>query len=79
MSKYQPVKLPLADGLPFIETVEKALAAEMPDTRYIDEVIPKLEKLAEQYQTRIFQLAQLQFRVRTILDQHEPPADKRGN
>ncbi len=70
-----PAKLPFQDGESFIEKMEQA--AQEGEADLIKENIPKLRQIVHLYQERALELAKLQLRARTILEKHEPPADKR--
>jgi hypothetical protein len=63
-------------GQSFLAQLEQSVADGNADT--IGANVPALRKLIGQYQDRIFELANLQFRARQILEQHEPSADERG-
>jgi hypothetical protein len=76
MSKYKRKPLPIADGTAFIEVLEQGVAEGNADL--IAANLPKLKEYVQLYQDRIFQLAQIQFRACTILEQHEPSAAERG-
>ena len=75
MSEYKREPLPLADGVEFIKMLEKAVADGSPDL--VSANMPKLIRYVKMYQDRIYQLSQIQFRARSIIDQHEPTAEDR--
>jgi len=70
-----PTRLPIQDAEPFIAKLEQAV--QEGDADFIEANMPRLERLIALYQERIHELAQLQYRARTIREQHEPPAGKR--
>ena len=44
---------------------------------FIEANMPALERFIRQYEERVYELVQLQYRARVIRDRHEPPAEKR--
>ena len=44
---------------------------------YVSLSLPKLKKYVHMYQNRIYQLAKIQFRAKSIIEQHEPSAEER--
>jgi len=78
MSKYKRKPLPsLDDGLPFIEMLEQAV--EDGNADLVSAKLPKLIRFIKMYQGRIYQFVKIQFRARSIIDQHEPAvADRMG-
>ena len=75
MAKHKRKPLPIADGTAFIETLEQAV--EDGNADLISANLPKLKDYVTMYQNRIFQLAKIQFRACTILEQHEPTFEER--
>ena len=73
--KYKRKPLPIADGTAFIKTMEQAVAEGNPD--FIAANLPKLREYIRMYQDRVHQLSLIQFRARSIIDQHEPSAEDR--
>lgn len=74
MPKTNRVKLPMADGEPFIETCEQA--ASEGDADFIARSVPKLRRYVALYHRRICELSGLQQRAREIIEKHEPPAER---
>lgn len=68
-------RLPMDDGRQFITALEAAF--ENGDADAIEHQMPRLERLILQYQNRIYELAQLQYRARLIRERHEPAGDRR--
>jgi predicted short-subunit dehydrogenase-like oxidoreductase (DUF2520 family) len=68
-------RLPINDGGEFIAGLEAALAKG--DVDYIERHLPRLERLIAQYQIRIYELAQLQYRAMQIRERHEPAAGRK--
>ena len=75
MSKYKRKPLPVFDGVAFIETLEQAV--EDGNAEFISKSLPKLKRYISLHQDRVYQLSQIQFRARTIYEQHEPAAEDR--
>jgi len=67
--------LPPDDGDAWIRRLEEAQADCRPD--FIEENIPRIERLIARLQERAYEIAQAQYRLRLIRDRHEPPARKR--
>ena len=68
-------RLPYKDGEPLIRQLEEAFEAG--DGDFIDANIDRLRALVARLQDRQYELAQLQYRARTILVKHEPAGDRR--
>lgn len=68
-------RLPPADGEPFIERMEEEQAAC--NLEFVSANMLRLERIIALYQERIYELAQLQFRARSIRERHEPEAPMR--
>ena len=68
-------KPPYKDGEPFIAKLEEAVIEG--DADFIEANMPRLETLIARLQDRAAELALLQYRARSVREQHEPPADKR--
>jgi hypothetical protein len=69
-------ELPMDSGESHLSQLEQSVADGNADT--VGANLPALRKLIGQYQDRIIELANLQYRARLILEQHEPSADERG-
>ena len=75
MGKHKRKPLPVLDGVAFLQTCEQAI--EDGNADYVSVSLPKLKTYVSMYQDRIYQLSQIQFRARSIIEQHEPSAEDR--
>lgn len=69
-------RLPAFDGEPFIAALEE-YGIEQADPDYIAANVPRLRRLIAALQERIYELTQLQYRARLVLDRHEPDCETR--
>ncbi|MCY2927445.1 MAG: hypothetical protein NT031_18815 [Planctomycetota bacterium] len=69
-------RLPAGDGEPFIAALEEH-GVEAGDPDYVAANVPKLRRLIGDLQDRIYELSQLQYRARVVLDRHEPDCSTR--
>ena len=76
MRTHKRKPLPLGDGVEFIRKLERAVEDGNPDL--ISTNLPKLKHYTKLYQDRMDQLTKIQFRARSIIEQHEPTAEDRG-
>ena len=67
--------LPPADGVPFLEVCERESLDGNAD--FIEHNLPQIERCISQIMDRQKQLADIEYRFRTVVLQHEPPAEKR--
>jgi len=67
--------LPPNDGNAWIRKLEQAQEEGRPD--FIEENMPRIERLIARLQERAYEIAQAQYRLRVIRDRHEAPASKR--
>ena len=70
-----PTKLPMNDGEPLIARLEQS--QEDGDADHVEGNMERLERLIAQYQDRVHELTDLQYRARLVRDRHEPPAQRR--
>lgn len=70
-----PAELPINDGEPLIACLEQSI--EDGDADHVEGNMDRFERLIAQYQHRIAELTDLQYRARLIRDRHEPSAKKR--
>jgi len=68
-------QLPPNDGNAWICKLEQAQEEGWAD--FIEENMPRIERLIARLQERAHEIAQAQYRLRVIRDRHEPPASKR--
>lgn len=66
-----PTRLPAFDGEPFIAALEER-GIEQADPDYIAANVPRLRRLIAALQERVYELTQLQYRARVVLERHEP-------
>ena len=64
------------DGEPFIAQMEQAV--QDGDADLVAANMLRLRQLIDDYAMRMYEIAQLSFRARTIVQQHEPPAAERS-
>lgn len=69
-----PTKLLSHDGEPFIARLEQS--QEDGDADHVEGNVDRFERLIAQYQNRIPELTDLQYRARLTRDKYEPSAAK---